>query len=748
MALLKRKRRWLAALVLCGGLAFGGVWLRGSAPFQAEVKPLHVSARPQLPLRFEANRGQSDPRVRFLARGPQFGLYLTDQGATLVLQRPRPNDPIEGKPTRRRGPTPAEQVAISMHVRGGRSVAPTGGEQLPGTTSYLLGSDASRWRQGVEGFARATYRGVAPGVDLVFYGSAERRLEYDLVMAPGVDPDGVWLAFDGPKSVAVDARGDAVLRLDGGEVLRQPLPLAYQDDGHGGRTIVDVRYRAGPDRALGFVVGQYDRSRSLVIDPRLIYSTYLGGHSTDYALAVATDAQGNAYVTGQTLSSDFPITIGALPHGGAADLFVSKLDPTGTMLLYSTYLGGGAEDAGTGIAVDAAGNAYVTGFTSSSDFPTLSPVQAARAGGFDAVVFKLSPTGDALIYSTYLGGSGDDFAQGIAIDGAGRAYVTGDTKSANFRRVAALQTVLSGPRDAFVSKFEPAGNVLTYSTLLGGSQDDIGFGIAVDAGGNAFVTGQTFSPNFPLVSPLQATAPADTYSDAFVTKVNPAGSALVYSTYLGGGTGDEIAYGIAVDARGDALVGGYTNSTDFPLAAAGQATYAGGITDAFVSKLNPAGGALLYSTFLGGSGLDLIWGLASDPGGSAYVTGYTQSTNFPTTNGAPQAASAGGSDAFIGKFSIEGSLIYSTYRGGAGTDYGIGIAVSRSGVFFVAGQTDSTNFPVTEAAQSTSSGYDDAFVTRLDSFAAVPAGDLRSLGMLAFCLCTLALATLGRRRAR
>jgi hypothetical protein len=685
--------------------------------------------------RFEPNRGQWDARVRFLARGRGHGLALTDEGATLSLLRSRGD--------LRRGPGRFQQATVAMHVAGGRAVPPVGLDPLPGSSNYFVGRDRARWASGVGGFARARYPRVLPGVDLVFYGAPEGRLEYDLVLDAGVDAAAIGLRFDGARSLHLDASGSAVLTLPGGDEIRQPPPVAYQEDG-GRRTLVAARYTLRPDGTLGFVIGPHDGARPLVIDPALAYSTYLGGSAADAAFGVAVDLAGNAYVTGYTTSANFPTVGVSLPHLGGVDLFVSKLSPSGAALVYSSYLGGSGDDVGLGIAVDASGSAYVAGYTTSPDFPVASAFQATSGGATDGFVAKLSASGSALVYSTYLGGGADDQAQAVAVDASGRAYVTGQTFSPNFPRSAPLQGTFGGERDAFVTKLATAGNALLYSTFLGGSYDDFGQGIAVDGAGNAYVGGYTFSTDFPTVNPLQATGAAGFYADAFVSKINGAGLALVYSTYLGG-SADEQAYGLAVDASGSVTIAGYTSSSDLPTVAAIQPKFQGGNTDGFVSRLDPSGSSLVFSTYLGGSGDDLIYGLAGNGLGRVHVTGYTTSADFPLTKFPPQATLAGGYDAFAAALAPTGSLLLSTYLGGSGTDYGLAVAATGSS-FFVVGQTNSTNFRTAVALQPVPGGLDDAFVARLVLDSQVPVSDQRTMLVLMVALVVLGIAFLARRR--
>jgi hypothetical protein len=473
-----------------------------------------------------------------------------------------------------------------------------------------------------------------------------------------------------------------------------------------------------------FEVAGYDKRRSLIIDPALAYSTYLGGSGSDVVDGIAVDASGNVYVTGFAGSTDFPTIVGAFQTtfgGGVADVFISKLNSAGSALVYSTFVGGSAFDQGTGIVIDASGNAYVVGGTFSNDFPTTpGAFQTTSRGGDKAFVSKLNRSGSALSYSTYLGGSTSDAGFGIALDASGNAYVTGFTFSNDFPTTpGAFQTTLRGIANVFVSKLNPTGSALSYSTYLGGTGKEEAYDIALDASGNAYVVGDTFSNDFPTTpGAFQTTYGGN--QDAFVSKLNPTGSALSYSTYLGG-SGFDLGVGIALDASGNAYLTGITGSSDFPTTSgAFQTTYGGG-TDAFVSKLNSTGSSLRYSTYLGGSDYDTGRGIALDASGNAYVTGDTSSNGFPTTPGAFQTTYAGNGDAFVSKLNSSGSaLVYSTYLGGSNGDEGFGIALDSSGNAYVTGDTYSSEFPITRGAvQTTLGGFSDAFVSKF-SFAGIP----------------------------
>src|SRR5438128_871140 len=635
------------------------------------TKPQVLAAYGKLPLSFEANQGQTEPQVKFLSRGSGYTLFLTSTEAVLMLTKTdaHAKHRIPGE-ARLVEPEKGAGTVLRMKLLGANPApAVAGVGELPGKSNYFVGNDPKKWRANVPTYAKIEYRDVYPGVNLVYYGN-QRQLEHDFVVSPGADPKAITLAFEGMDGVAIDALGDLVLRADGGEV-RLRKPVVYQEQ-NGQRAVIPTRYVLKAERQVAFEVAAYDATKPLIIDPVLAYSTYLGGRASafggnadDEGLGIAVDAAGNAYVTGRTLSTSFPTTPGAFQvtfGGGFFDAFVTKLNGDGSALVYSTYLGGSVDDRGNAIAVDAAGNAYVTGSTSSNNFPTTSGAVQPTCGisGGDAFVSKLNETGTTLVYSTCLGGSGGQFGSGIAVDVAGNAYVTGQTTSPNFpTTLGAFQpSPHGGIAHAFVTKVNPTGTGLVYSTYLGGSGIDLGNGIAVDVAGNAYVTGFAGSTDFPTTPAAFQTARASS-SDAFVTKVNPTGTGLVYSTYLGGNA-DDAGFAIAVDVAGNAYVTGRTNSPNFPTTlAAFQPTFAGG-GDAFLTKLTPTGTGLVYSTYLGGSlagslgggSIDQGFGIAVDVAGNAYVTGRTQSRNFPTTPGAFQTALAGGFDAFVAKFSF------------------------------------------------------------------------------------------------
>jgi autotransporter-associated beta strand protein len=520
---------------------------------RGSMAPL-VQAYGQLPLSFEPNQGQADPQADFGAHGDGYALALAPDRAVLGLLKPSASGTGD---------------VLLMQLVGANTTAPgTGQDPVAGTSNYLVGSDPGQWHTDIPNYSQVTYQGVYPGIDLTYYGN-QRQLEYDFTVAPGADPGAILLRFQGDQSVTLDEQGDLVLHTGGGDVVEH-APVLYQEVG-GVRQTVSGGYVLEGDGQVGFQVGVHDSSRALVIDPVLSYATYLGGSGEDIARAIAVDSSGNAYIAGYSFGS-FPTTTGAFQtsFGGNVDAFVVKLNASGTGLVYATYLGGNGDDEALGIAVNSAGNAYVTGLTSSANFPTTAGVpQGSAQGGYDAFLTELNSTGSSLVYSTHLGGSGNDYGQAIAVDSSGNAYVTGYTSSTNFPTTGGVfqanHAADGGNNDAFACQIAAAGTSLGYCTYLGGGGNDQGTGIAIDGSGNAFVTGSTTSGNFPTTTGASSTSFGGG-TDAFVTKINPSATTLTYSTYLGGSDTD-FAQGIAVDSSGSAYVAGVTSSLNFPVTA-------------------------------------------------------------------------------------------------------------------------------------------------------------------------------------
>jgi Beta-propeller repeat len=675
----------------------------------------HVSG--QLPLVFEANGGQTDSEVKFLARRPGSTVFLTSKEAVVVVTR--------------RDPSELTRSIVRMTLVGADSHGDvTGLEQLPGKVNYFIGKDPTKWRTAISTYGKVQRKNIYSGIDVVYYGN-HGRLEYDFVVRPGGDPKQIRLAFQGADKLEVDAQGDLLIHTSAG-TIRQPTPVIFQEVGGVRREIVGRHVLEGP-RAVSFHVAAYDVGLPLVIDPVLLYSTFLGGTADDaLGAGIAVDAAGNAYVAGGTLSADFPTTAGTFQTTASesSDAFVTKLNATGSALIYSTYVGGNGSEYVVGLFVDSAGTAYVAGTTDSTDFPTtVGALQRTNPNGSMPFVTKLNPSGSALVYSTYVG-FGADQNRALTVDAAGNAYITGVAGTPNFPTTpGAFQSTFSGnPGRTFVTKLNPTGTGLVYSTFLTGSGPDVSSGIAVDAAGSAYVVGATQSADFPTTPGAFQTASSAAgpgTQAGFIAKLNATGSALVYASYLsgsGGGSTDRIA----VDAAGNAYVGGGTCSADFPTTAgAFQRTLNG--CGAYVTKLDPAASALLYSTYLAA---DNISGLALDAAGNAYVTGRASRFDFRTTAGALQPTLGGGDDGFVLTLDPAGSgLLYSTYLGGSTEDAALAIAVDGSSNAYVMGVTASPEFPTTTAAfQTAFHGVSDAFILKISPNTAagtsvsVPAG--------------------------
>jgi Big-like domain-containing protein/beta-propeller repeat-containing protein len=723
----------------------------GANPVDAQQGAAAVAARPAvtapaelleasgaLPLAFIPNVGQTDDRVSFLAEAPGANFWFTPTEATVALV------------------TDSEGYALQLGFVGA-DPAPTmqGAQPSETTANYFLGSDESEWRTDVPTYGEVVYGGLWPETDLTFRGAAG-KLEYQFNLRPGAKVDDIRLVYRGAQELSLDEAGNLLIQTPMGELM-DSAPVAYQEIG-GSRVPVESSYVIA-EGAIGFQVGAFDPGYELIIDPGLVYSTFLGGTSTDQGFGIAVDGSGNAYVTGFTTSANFPTTFGSYDpsFNGGQDVFVTKFNATGSARLYSTYIGGTSNEQGLAIAVDS-GFAYVTGFTGSSDFPTASALPpfvyrpSYRGGSTDAFVLKLGPAGGSLIFSTYAGGSGADQGLGINVHSSTDVYVTGDTRSTNFGPTTnARQPTLSGPSDAFFLRLDRFAAAAGYMTYLGGSGDESGRAIAIDEGRNVYLTGDTTSGNYPTsVGAFDTTANGS--QDAFVTKLRLDGSAsgtgdvygLAYSTYLGGG-GVDRGFGIARDAAGDAYVTGVTSSsgaTPFPTTAGAIATtYRGGANDAFATKVHPVASApLLYSTYLGGGGDDRGAGIAIESNGSASLTGRTSSSDFPTTPGAFDTSWNLGDDAFVTKLATSGSLLYSTFLGGSSgsngnNDRGQAIALDPSAAAYVTGLANSSDFPTTPGAyDTTQNGDSDAFVTKLitigtpTTLVLTPAADTNEVG--------------------
>ncbi|HEX8457662.1 MAG TPA: carboxypeptidase regulatory-like domain-containing protein [Pyrinomonadaceae bacterium] len=730
---------------------------RGNSPArETAVAEARVRASyGQLPLSFEANQGQTAAPVKFLARNNHYNLFLTADEAVLALERRTEDAPTttttarrakaqKSAPEKRASANSREAIAAVLRLKlegANRSARVHGLEEMPGRSNYLTGNDPRGWRKGVPNYGRVEYESIYKGVDLVYYGN-DRQLEFDFNVAPAHDPGVIRLSFKGARHLKLDAQGDLRLTTPAGE-LRQHKPVAYQlIDGR--RREVACAYvldeRSG---GVSFKLGAYDRSRALVIDPVLSYATYLGGNNTDEANAVAVDAQGNTYVVGTTLSMNFPRTPGAFQStlGGTVtatyDAFVTKLNPEGTSVVYSTFLGGYNGDNATSVVVNANGEAHLAGETSSPNFPVANPYQPARRGNQDVFVTKLNSDGTGLLYSTFLGGSQNEYAPVLALANDGNIVVAGRTFSVDFpTHGASLQPYFGGNcpaapcSDGFITKLHFTYGV-AFSTFLGGRRDDFIDGIAIaNRDGSIYVTGRTNSTDFPT-TPVSLrpskTGNADSF-DAFVVRLNSAGLYSYFSTYLGG-SGDDYAYDIAVDDAGDAWVTGLTGSSDFPTTPdAFQSTLRGAgayAFDAFLTKLDARGDLIDYSTYLGGDQDDVGIAVATD-GLEVYWAGQTASRDLSVTPDAFQPNHGGGAyDAFLARLvPDQPSLNYLSYLGGSDTEYLRALAVAQVNGqpnLYVVGSTHSLDFHTTPGVVQAYAGsqyQSDGFVARVNMGAA------------------------------
>jgi hypothetical protein len=787
----------------------------GNTAKPATSAPDHASLAAnygKLPLSFEKNQGQVDSQVRFLSRGNGYSLFLTDSAAVLSLRKPEvsPSLGTAAKPRIPSSLAPKQPASfktdvVRMELAGAsRGLHVTGDSQLPGTANYFIGNDPAKWHSAVPMYSQVKYDHVYPGVDLVYYGN-QSQLEYDFIVAPNADPRPIKLHFAGASKLKIAANGDLEVVGKNGQIAFHK-PVVYQELG-GRRKDIEGSFNVLARNTVAFVLGSYDHSHEVVIDPTLVYSTYLGGSGngslqsdTSQASAVAVDTAGNVYITGTTSSADFPVSSGALervPNQGKINYvttysFIAKLDPTGSTLLYSTYLGGSGQVVPTtspvpnygdyiySIAVDSSGDAFVTGLAASPDFPVTSGAyqtthNAASVGDANGFITKLNPTGSALVYSTYLGGSGGgDICNHIAIDASGDAYVVGDNAATDFPVTSGV--LQSSPRGMFITKMNPSGTGLVYSTYFGSAffSNEYANAIAVDGLGNAYIAGQTASSSFPVTTnayqKVNKAFANNGVPTGFIAKIDTTGSTAPYVTLLGGSGsslrngGDEV-FGIAVDAAGEAYVTGITGSPDFPTSSnAIQTTNktlplrftdpAVSYTNAFVAKLNAAGSGLLFSTYLGSTNGELMLGsgnIALDSTNRVYVTGTTYGTDFPVTASAIQGAnnSAGHSgninapttavaNAFVTTLGSDGSLIYSSYFGGSGLpvsvyeygaqypegsylgEDGVGLALDSANAVYLAGNAQSEDLAVTSGAyQTTKTALETAYVAKFDLSAAV-----------------------------
>jgi hypothetical protein len=683
---------------LCGTLAAAAA--TSAATTSAATSKDAVRILGTAPLRFEPAADDGSPQ--FVARGPRFRYSFA--GNQAIFQ------------------TKGKQVSLQFQgaVPGARIEAI---QKLSSTTGLFFGNNPSKWRPEVPNYGRLQVRDLYRGVDLVYYGN-EGELEYDLTVKPGSDPRSIRLRLDGSRA-RVDRGGNLVAGLI------QKHPVAYQVSANGSRIPVESRYRKNADGSYGFQLGEYDRGRELVIDPVLTFSLYLSGSNQDVAQTIGLDKIGFLYVAGTTYSTDFPIVSGfQATQGGGTDVFVAKIDPNakaGTQVVFSTYIGGTANETLGGMSVGPNGDVYLIGDTLSSDFPTVNPAQTALAGTTNAFVVWINSS-RALGYATYLGGSTNDTGVGITYNSKGQIFVTGGADSPDFPNTNAFQPVSSGRQDAFIAMYDPSLSgtaTLLYSTYLGGSGWDIGRGIALEADGTVWIAGGTYSFDFPM----RGNSRQPVYrgeGDAFVAHLSislgSSATALLYSTFLGGGSQEE-ATNIVINAAGQLVLSGWTISPTFPITGNGMQTVYGGNGNTFISVLDPTKNPpeqLIYSTFFGGAGPTLPSDLKQDTAGNLYITGYTLAPGLPTTKNAAQADYDGSVDAFVLEFNPAtagpAAISYLSYLGSDGLQIGNGVAYDAKGNIYVVGYTSGPIFKALKGVEKTSSaGKVDGFVAGLST---------------------------------
>lgn len=646
---------------------------------------------------FIPNAGQFDSEVNYFAHAKGYDIFFLMDKIVFDFRGKLSSDKKK-----------YSRAAIYLQFDGSNSTtAPKGQNPNEGVRNFYLGDNASRWSNHVSSYQELLYQNIWPKIDLLIKSEMD-KIKFYWIIRPGGNPDQIEMHYIGAKSLKLDSDGNLLVRHQLG-TMTDECPIAFQEEGES-KTTIACNFVISMENKMSvrFQTGYYDKATTLYIDPAVSYSTYLGGSLQDAINAVVVDSTGCAYFVGQTSSTNFPTVAGAYQGAlaGTTNVFVTKIAANGTSLIYSTYLGGSGIDIGLAIDIDPSGSAYVTGSTTSANFPTVDPYQASLAGTQAAFVSKLSPNGGALTYSTYLGGAaGTTTGYGIGVNGFGQVFVAGETSSASFPTTAgAFDRTFGGVTDGFVSLIASGGSTLLASTYLGGTAADSVYGLTLDSSDSVYVTGGTSSADFPTTTGAYQIALAGT-ENAFVTKLVEDLSTLVFSSYLGG-AGTDIARGIEIDANNLACVVGSTTSSDFPTTVgAYQTTYGGGTADAFVTKFSLDGGSLIFSTFLGGSLEDLGRAIFVDMTGHIWIAGSTTSANFPTTPTVITSSLTGSQDWFISMLSAAGNLLLvSYYLGGTSTQIVNGMAMDSSGSLYVVGTTTSNDFPVSVGAFQTTYG--------------------------------------------
>lgn len=715
-----------ALLVAAGTAGAAGFPSGGPSPGAASVvaHPAVEDLSRAVPLTFVENRGQFDERVDFAVYGHRTSVFFTRQGPTISL-----NGASSGAPGR---------WTLKLDFVEAEPVEPQGRNPARATLGYFTGP-RTQWKTGVKTYESVVYRDLWPGIDLSYSGRVD-ELKHNFLVEPGVDPSRIRFRIRGASGVTIADDGSLLVETPYGDIVDAP-PLVYQVI-DGVRVEVPSRYDLQSDRdgdasVVGFVVGEYDPSLPLVVDPAtLVYCGYIGGSSADRGHAIAVDGSGFAYVAGSTSSDQttFPEAVGPdLTHNGMADAFVAKVAVDGSGLVWAGFIGGAAYETTYGIAVDPTGSAYVTGYTESDEATFPITVGPAFGGDDDAFVAKVAADGSSLDWCRYIGGTNGDQGYAIDVDDSGHAFVTGWTDSLHTSfpvTAGSYRTTLVGMRDAFVAKLDTDGAALVFCTYLGSDASDSAWGIKVDASGASYIAGYTQSSEYLTEQfPVTSGSFGETHCgghEAFVTKLSADGSSLVYSGLLCGSEADH-AYAIAIDDEGAAYVTGETDSTEFstvpfPLVVGPDLTHGGlaGKADAFVTKVAPDGGSLVYSGFIGGANywFEIGAGIDVDHDGNAYVAGYTwaSESTFPVLEG-PDLTYNLNQDAFVARVRADGAAFdYSGYIGGSTEDSCRGLAVDADGDAYVAGWTGSTaqmGFPVLVGPSLVQQGGDEAFVAKV-----------------------------------
>jgi hypothetical protein len=719
-----------------------------TAPAPPLTKPSAAQHYGDLPLAFEPNRGQAAAPIQFLSHSTgQLVLLERNQAVLRVATRPLQKD------AKNPGGSRSDELKIRFaNANPAAEIVPL--DVQPGKSNYFSGNDPAKWRTNIENYSQVRYQSLYPGVDLLFYGN-QRMLEHDFIVQPGADYRSIALDITGSRKIRKGADGSVRIEVASGNgEMRFSAPRIYQvRDGQ--EIEVTGGYRVKKNE-LAFNVGPYDQKLPLIIDPVLSYSTYVAGTSTDAAAGIALDSAGNAYITGYTFSTDFPTANAFQPTcdacSGASDVFVTKLNATGTALVYSTFLGGSAYDQGNSIAIDALGDAIVGGVTSSTDFPTKNPIQKLLPQQQDGFVTSLSPSGSALNFSTYLGGQEGAYLTNVTTDSANNVYASGTTDSVDFPVTPATNVIGVAPtyptQVLFVAKFTTAG-ALTFATTIGPdpAQQLQGFStyfpanatpIAVDSVGDVYLAGAASLGM--LVTPgayqsiyIGPQPYCGGCTMGFASELKPDGSALIFSTYLGGSSGDQVT-GLALDANRNLFMTGNTTSSDFPTTpGAFETTFPGSQPSGqtFVTEMNPTGTALVYSTFLGAPTSQYqtyARGIALDGAGNAVVTGYTASSGFPVLNPLQSTIAPGqygnGTSTYVTKFNSTGTaLLFSTLFSGSIATQAAGVAVNPAtpSDIYITGTSYDVDLPTTKGAFQASvtppPPYNEighAFITKFD----------------------------------